>query len=28
MYTNNGGTSQYMGLACRLTLDAKAYIWA
>jgi len=28
MYTNNGGKSEYMGLACRLTLNAQTYIWA
>jgi len=27
MYTINGGTSKYMGLACRLTLDVQTYIW-
>jgi len=28
MYTNIGCTSEYMDLACRLTLDAQANIWA
>jgi len=28
MYTNNGCTNVYMGIACRLTLDAPMYIWA
>jgi len=27
MYTNNGGTSVYIGLAFRLTLNAQANIW-
>jgi len=26
MYTNNGYTNVYMGLACRLTLDATIYM--
>jgi len=28
MYTNIGYTSEYMGLAYRLTQDAQANIWA
>jgi len=28
MQTNTGCTSEYMGVACRLSLDAHTYIWA
>jgi len=28
MLINIGCTSEYMYLACRLTLDAQTYIWA
>jgi len=28
MQTNTGCTNVYMGLACRLTMDAQAIIWA